>query len=693
MKFTAISLGPHHGCGIAENGTAVCWGSNFERRWGAWDGRAAAPQSETFTAIAAGNDFTCGLKRDGSPLCWGEGYDTPEPERLTYESIRDEKFVDVGAGWRNTCGLRSDGTTVCWGDTLEVNDYGRFWPPEDESFVSISVGGDYSCGLRVDGTTECWGWNVNNRSFPDRETQLVAVDVGGSSTCGLNWQGYAKCWGSVAKTSGGSWLPAPSATQTFATIDVGRFHVCALSSNGAAVCWGDNAYGGATAPGDKRFARISAGSNFTCALEQDGSPVCWGAKREGRDFGQANPPANEHFVAISSGHYHACGLRENGQAVCWGAQDGDESTGNYVFQAGYGQASPPSAERFTDLVSGAHHTCGLRHDGSLVCWGEGFPAPDPAGNPTTPAPALSSPLTLPTLPSLAAGVVPSDVPLRLQGEIRIQSLDAGANIAYWAERGFTWTAPEVEFDSSQYSADPHIGGLRSFARGGTDLAIVHVTIDDYEAGLAAEHGVDYAAIPLGTGAVGLYGHASLGIDCLSIDKLRDIWSSSGQAQTWQDVDPNLPREAINRIGNKSPIIIRAFEELVLHEGETLPAPDPLYYFTTPVIDQVSEDMYAIGFGDYSARPERSSSTRNTKLLSIDFGDGCIQPNHQSLIDGSYTPTFGPLYLYVNRESLTRKELRLFISYFAENARAIVGRAGYLPYSQDRYLELFAPLFE
>ena len=112
-----------------------------------------------------------------------------------------------------------------------------------------------------------------------------------------------------------------------------------------------------------------------------------------------------------------------------------------------------------------------------------------------------------------------------------------------------------------------------------------------------------------------------------------------------------------------------------------------------MIDQVSEDMYAIGFGDYSARPERSSSTRNTKLLSIDFGDGCIQPNHQSLIDGSYTPTFGPLYLYVNRESLTRKELRLFISYFAENARAIVGRAGYLPYSQDRYLELFAPLFE
>ena len=64
----------------------------------------------------------------------------------------------------------------------------------------------------------------------------------------------------------------------------------------------------------------------------------------------------DRFVDISSGELHTCALRGDGYVVCWG----DDR---------YGQSSPPEGERFMAISSGDRHTCGLWTDGSPVCWG------------------------------------------------------------------------------------------------------------------------------------------------------------------------------------------------------------------------------------------------------------------------------------------------------------------------------------
>ena len=51
-----------------------------------------------------------------------------------------------------------------------------------------------------------------------------------------------------------------------------------------------------------------------------------------------------------------CGLRPNGTAVCWGG--------------GRMQTDVPTNETFTAISSGSTHACGLRSNGTAVCWGD-----------------------------------------------------------------------------------------------------------------------------------------------------------------------------------------------------------------------------------------------------------------------------------------------------------------------------------
>ena len=59
---------------------------------------------------------------------------------------------------------------------------------------------------------------------------------------------------------------------------------------------------------------------------------------------------------MSAGFEHTCGVKTDSTLACWG----DNSQG---------QASPPTGT-FTQVSAGLQHTCGIRTDGTVACWGD-----------------------------------------------------------------------------------------------------------------------------------------------------------------------------------------------------------------------------------------------------------------------------------------------------------------------------------
>ena len=276
------------------------------------------PTSGRWSSVSAGYYHTCGIRMNGRTVCWGAN-DYGQAE------APNGMFRSVSAGWFHTCGLRTNGSVSCWGsnEDLDRRHSGQAMPPSG-SFLSITAGGAHTCGILTDDTMACWGANGYGQATPPRGT-FRAVSAGGWHTCGVRTDGAVSCWGWDAQRQ----TNAPPGI--FRTISAGGHHNCGVHTDGLISCWGLTitpvfGYDDRTSPPPGDYRQVAAGEEHTCGIRVEGTIDCWGLNEDwdGNYLGRATPPGGA-FRSVSAGWGHTCAVRIDETILCWGINEYGQS--------------------------------------------------------------------------------------------------------------------------------------------------------------------------------------------------------------------------------------------------------------------------------------------------------------------------------------------------------------------------------
>ncbi|WP_419944986.1 hypothetical protein [Candidatus Poriferisodalis sp.] len=144
---------------------------------------------------------------------------------------------------------------------------------------------------------------------------------------------------------------------------------------------------GAVSPrSDPTITALSIGSWHMCALRSDNSVRCKAAGHYGwifgssevlgNKFGQARSPEGM-YTAVSAGGWHTCGLRSNSVLKCWGRNDAPSRQTSHprpcVEYNDDGSCHRYGEYEWTAMDTGLWYTCGIRANKRVYCWGS-FPS-------------------------------------------------------------------------------------------------------------------------------------------------------------------------------------------------------------------------------------------------------------------------------------------------------------------------------
>ncbi|ELZ17854.1 phosphate binding protein [Haloterrigena salina JCM 13891] len=244
---------------------------------------------------------------------------------------------------------------------------------------------------------------------------------------------------------------------------------------------------------------------------------------------------------------------------------------------------------------------------------------------------------------------------------------------------FSEENPTVNISLSKTGTGGGFGNF--FCAGRTDINNASRAIADAEVEQCGNNDITPVEFQVATDALTVVVNPDADwIDCLSVEELREIWRADG-AQQWSDINEDWPDEEFELYGAATTSgTFDYFNEAVIGEEENHRSDYHATERDRTIVQGVQGSEYAMGYFGFSYYSENPDSI---KAVSIDNGDGCVEPSIDTAMSGEYTPLSRPLYIYVAKESLAKSAVRDFTRFYMKQAATdLVSDVGYVPLTEE-----------
>ncbi len=278
---------------------------------------------------------------------------------------------------------------------------------------------------------------------------------------------------------------------------------------------------------------------------------------------------------------------------------------------------------------------------------------------------------------------------KLKGTVRMDGSSTVAPITMAAAELFQDEHPRVRVTVGVSGTG---GGFKKFLSDRsdlrTDISDASRPIKKQEQARAKALGVSFIEIPVGIDGISVVIHPDNDFcKSLTVEELKRIWEPGSEIRNWHQIRPEYPDLPLRLYGPGTDSgTFDYFTKAIVGKERASRSDYTASESDNVLVMGVAGDRGAMGYFGFSYYV---SNKDRLNVIGIDNNSGApVTPSLATIRSGQYRPLSRPLFLYVNKESAKRPEVRAFVEFILDNGKAIVEhpRVGYVSLSDELYKE-------
>jgi phosphate transport system substrate-binding protein len=228
------------------------------------------------------------------------------------------------------------------------------------------------------------------------------------------------------------------------------------------------------------------------------------------------------------------------------------------------------------------------------------------------------------------------------------------------------------------------GGFRKFCRGEIHISDASRPIRTSEMAACAAAGIQYVEIPVAFDGLTVVVNPSNPIRSMTVAELRRLWepTAQGRITNFNQINSSFPNLSLSLFGPGS--ASGTFDYFTEAVNGTARASRTDY---TPseddnvIVQGVANNPGGLGYFGLAYYEENRNRLH---AISVDNGNGPVEPSVANVVNGTYAPLSRPIFIYVNAAAMRRPQVAQFVQYYINNAATVSQRVGYVPLPAAAY---------
>ena len=229
------------------------------------------------------------------------------------------------------------------------------------------------------------------------------------------------------------------------------------------------------------------------------------------------------------------------------------------------------------------------------------------------------------------------------------------------------------------------GGFKKFTRGEIDISDASRPITKSEMEECKKSGIEFIELPIAyDGLAVMVNPKNNWVNSMAVAELKKIWEPAAERKItkWNQVNAAWPDMALKLYGpGVDSGTFDYFTEAIVGKSRSSRGDFTASEDDNVLVQGIASDRGGLGFFGYAYYAENPDKL---KLVAIDGGKGAILPSEKTVMDGTYNPLSRPIFIYVNKKSAEKPDVKEFVEFYLKSASNLVKQVKYIPLPDRAY---------